>query len=191
MTWKHTNTCKSWRSDSSQRNSASSGTTAPAGFQRLVSRRLGDRSLFQSTLLRKTRILFVRTMTVVLTVTACFAAAERLDPGPLRNDRRPGLDRRLGAARVGAGALRMASRRVRSLVPGVRPSRLVAQRLHTRTFRRARATGVVPGWMAHASLRVLTRSTRPRLRAGSSKDGDRPGPKPSPRSNAARASSFL
>jgi lysophospholipase L1-like esterase len=32
--------------------------------------------LFQSTLLRKTRILFVRTMIVVLTVTACFAALE-------------------------------------------------------------------------------------------------------------------
>ena len=32
--------------------------------------------MFQSTLLRKTRILFVRTMIVVLTVTACFAALE-------------------------------------------------------------------------------------------------------------------
>jgi len=32
--------------------------------------------LFQSTLLRKTRILFVRTMIVVLTVSACFAALE-------------------------------------------------------------------------------------------------------------------
>ena len=32
--------------------------------------------MFQSTLLRKTRILFVRTMIVVLTVTACFAGLE-------------------------------------------------------------------------------------------------------------------
>jgi hypothetical protein len=43
-------------------------------FKGLVSRLLGDR--FQSTLLRKTRIVFVRTMIVVLTVTACFAGLE-------------------------------------------------------------------------------------------------------------------
>src|SRR5438045_3385108 len=76
MTWKHRNTCKSWRSDSSRRNGASSGTTAPEGFQRLVPRLLRDRSLFQSMLLRKTRILFVRTIIVVLTVTTCFAGLE-------------------------------------------------------------------------------------------------------------------
>src|SRR5947209_8503144 len=76
MSPKHTNTYKSWRSDSSRRNGASLDTTAPAGFQRPVSRRSGDRSLFQSKLLRKTRILFVRTMIVVLTVTACFAGLE-------------------------------------------------------------------------------------------------------------------
>jgi len=77
MTSKRTNTCKSWRSDSSRRNGASSGTTAPAGISKwLVSRLLRDRLLFQSTLLRKTRILFVRAMIVVLTVIACFAALE-------------------------------------------------------------------------------------------------------------------
>src|SRR4030095_964116 len=43
-------------------------------FKGLVSRLLGDR--FQSTLLRKTRIVFVLTMIVVLTVTACFAGLE-------------------------------------------------------------------------------------------------------------------
>src|SRR5450759_3516820 len=54
-----------------------SGTTAPAGISKwLVFRRLRDRSLFQSTLLRKTRILFVRAMIVVLTVIACFAGLE-------------------------------------------------------------------------------------------------------------------
>ena len=62
MTWKHTNTCKSWRSDSSRRNGVSSGTTALPGLQRRVPRLLKDRSLFQSTLLRKTRIVCVRSM---------------------------------------------------------------------------------------------------------------------------------
>ena len=54
-----------------------SGTTADAGISKwLVSRLFRDRSLFQSTLLRKTRILFVRAMIVVLTVIACFAGFE-------------------------------------------------------------------------------------------------------------------
>src|SRR5438067_12942763 len=65
-----------WLGGPSRRNGASSGTTAPEGFQRLVPRLLRDRSLFQSMLLRKTRILFVRTIIVVLTVTTCFAGLE-------------------------------------------------------------------------------------------------------------------
>ena len=55
----------------------SSGPTAAAGISKwLVSPLLRDRSLFQSTLLRKTRILFVRAMIVVLTVIGCFAGVE-------------------------------------------------------------------------------------------------------------------